>query len=148
MADARDLFTFTCRISTIAICLNAEAFLRHLNGDRYEVESFGTLPTERNPLATRAMADWDVDISGHRSNSLDELRGAEFDLVVTVSRSDEGGLPLISRQGREGPPELPRHRNRHQERGGAYLSIPGGEGRDRGLDRGEAGVRKRAWRSA
>lgn len=28
MADARNLFTFTCRISTIGICLNAEAFLR------------------------------------------------------------------------------------------------------------------------
>jgi hypothetical protein len=28
MADARNLFTFTCRISAIGICLNAEAFLR------------------------------------------------------------------------------------------------------------------------
>ena len=35
----------------------AEGLLHHLHGDRYEVESAGTEPTEANPLAVRAMAE-------------------------------------------------------------------------------------------
>jgi len=61
-----------------------EGLLRHLHGDRYEVFCAGTLPTEENPLAIRAMAERGVDISDQRSKSLNELRGVEFDLVVTV----------------------------------------------------------------
>ena len=40
---------------------SAEGLLRHLHGDRYEVESAGTEPTERNVLAIRAMAERGVD---------------------------------------------------------------------------------------
>ncbi|KUK43678.1 MAG: arsenate reductase ArsC [Methanothrix sp.] len=119
----------------------AEGLLRHLRGDRYEVFSAGTEPTEVNPLAVRAMAERGVDISGRRSKSVDELQGQEFDLVVTVSRPGEGGLPFLPRRGREGPPELPRSRGRRRDRGGSALCLPGREGRDRGLDRGEAGVK-------
>jgi len=122
---------------------NAEGLLRHLHGDRYDVFSAGTLPTEVHPLAIRAMAERGVDISGHRSKSLEEFRGAEFDLVVTVSRPGEGGLPLLPRRREAGPPELPRPRSRRRDRGGAARCLLGGARRDRGLDRGDAGVSKR-----
>ncbi len=109
----------TTRSRVLFVCTNnsarsqmAEGLLRHLHGDRYEVQSAGTEPAEVNPLAVRAMNERGVDISGQRSKSLNELRGREFDLVVTVSRPGERGLPLLSRRWEEGPPELPRSRSR------------------------------------
>ncbi len=73
----------------------AEGLLRHLHGDRYEVESAGTHPTEVNPLAIRAMAERGVDISGQRSKSLNELQGAELDLVVTVCDRAKEACPFF-----------------------------------------------------
>jgi arsenate reductase len=73
----------------------AEGLLRHLHGDRYEVESAGTEPTEVNPLAIRAMAERGVDISSQRSKSLNELRGREFDLVVTVCDRAKEACPFF-----------------------------------------------------
>ena len=73
----------------------AEGLLRHLHGDRYEAFSAGTLPTEVNPLAIRAMAERGVDISGQRSKSLNELQGAELDLVVTVCDRAKEACPFF-----------------------------------------------------
>jgi arsenate reductase len=62
----------------------AEGLLRALYGDRYEAYSAGTEPGGVNPYAVRAMAEIEVDISGHRSKSIEEFRGMRFDYVVTV----------------------------------------------------------------
>jgi len=62
----------------------AEGLLRALYGDRYEAYSAGTEPGVVNPYAVRAMAEIEVDISGHRSKSVEEFRGMKFDYVVTV----------------------------------------------------------------
>lgn len=51
----------------------AEGFLRHLAGDRFEVESAGTEETQVNPLAVRVMGEVGVDLSGHRSKTLDRF---------------------------------------------------------------------------
>jgi arsenate reductase (thioredoxin) len=61
----------------------AEGFLRSLGGDRFVAESAGTLASELHPLAIRAMREVGIDISGHRSKSIDELAGP-FDVCVTV----------------------------------------------------------------
>jgi len=106
------------------------------------VFSAGTEPTEVNPLAIRAMSERGVDISGQRSKSLNEFQGTEFDLVVTISRPGEGGLPLLPRRREEGPSELSRSRGRRRDRGGAASGLPGRQRYDRGLDRGEPGLRR------
>lgn len=62
----------------------AEGFLRHLYGDRYEAESAGTDPEGVHPLAVEVMREVGIDISTHRSRSVQEFWGQEFDLVVTV----------------------------------------------------------------
>ena len=62
----------------------AEGFLRHLYWDKYEAFSAGASPTRVNPLAIRAMSEVGIDISGHRSKSIEEFRGQDFDLVATV----------------------------------------------------------------
>jgi arsenate reductase len=62
----------------------AEGLWRHLAGDRYEVFSAGTRPSRVRPEAIAVLAELGIDISGHRSKSVDEFAGQPFDLVVTV----------------------------------------------------------------
>ncbi len=62
----------------------AEGLLRALYGDRYEVLSAGTEPTSVHPLAVQVMAEIGIDISNHRSKSVEEFHNLSFDLVVTV----------------------------------------------------------------
>lgn len=62
----------------------AEGILRHIAGDRFEVESAGTIASFVRPQAIAAMAEIGIDISGHRSKSLDEFRNTSFDHVITV----------------------------------------------------------------
>ena len=61
----------------------AEGFLRSIGGDRFVAESAGTVASELHPLAVQVMREAGVDISGHRSKSIDELAGP-FDVCVTV----------------------------------------------------------------
>jgi arsenate reductase len=65
----------------------AEGLLRHLGGEKYEVYSAGSTPTRVNPLAIRVMAEIGIDISGQRSKSIEEFRGKNIDVVVSVCRS-------------------------------------------------------------
>lgn len=62
----------------------AEGLLRATRGGRYEARSAGTHPTEVSPQAIKVMGEANIDISSHRSKSIDEFRDTEFDYVVTV----------------------------------------------------------------
>lgn len=62
----------------------AEGFLNALYGDRYEAFSAGIEPDEVNPYVITGMAEVGIDVSRHRSKSLDEFHGKQFDVVVTV----------------------------------------------------------------
>jgi hypothetical protein len=53
---------------------NGEGLLRHDAGDRLEVESAGTKPTNVRPGAIAVMKELGIDISGHRPKSVDELK--------------------------------------------------------------------------
>ena len=75
----------------------AEGWLRHLAGDRFESFSAGSRPVGFvHTLAIRAMAELGVDISGHRSKSLDEFAGQEFELLVTVCDSAREACPVFA----------------------------------------------------
>jgi len=65
----------------------AEGLLRHLYGDKYEVFSAGATPTQVNPLAIKVMDEIGIDISKHRSKSVEEFRNRDIDLVVSVCES-------------------------------------------------------------
>lgn len=65
----------------------AEGLLRHLFGDRYEVFSAGSNPTQVNPFAIKVMAEIGIDISKQCSKSIEEFRNKEIDLVLSVCRS-------------------------------------------------------------
>jgi arsenate reductase (thioredoxin) len=75
----------------------AEGYLRHLAGDRFEVASAGTEARGVHPLAVRAMAEDGIDISGHRSKTLDQFLEATWDYVVTVCDSANETCPLFPR---------------------------------------------------
>ena len=62
----------------------AEGLLRHMAGERFDVASAGVSPTRVRPEAIEAMREVGIDISTHRSKSVDEFTGHEFDYVITV----------------------------------------------------------------
>ena len=65
----------------------AEGLLRFLYGERYEVFSAGTNPTQVNPFAIKVMAEIGIDISRQYSKNLDVFKDADIDLAVSVCRS-------------------------------------------------------------
>jgi arsenate reductase len=70
----------------------AEGLLRKQAGDRFEVSSAGTEATRVHPLAIAAMRDLGIDISRHRSKTLNEYAGDHFDYVITVcDKANESG---------------------------------------------------------
>lgn len=62
----------------------AEGLLNSVLGDEYEAYSAGTEPTIVNPYAVQVMSEIGIDISKHRSKSLDEFMEQKFDYVITV----------------------------------------------------------------
>lgn len=62
----------------------AEGLARKLIGSSVEVVSAGSQPSRVNPYAIEAMAEIGIDISGHRSKSVDELDAGAVDLVITL----------------------------------------------------------------
>jgi len=74
-----------------------EGLLRALYGDRYEAYSVGTQPTEVNPYVIRVMAEIGIDISDHRSKSVNEFLNEEFDYVITVYDRAKETRPFFPR---------------------------------------------------
>ena len=72
-----------------------EGWLRYDLADRIEVHSAGTRPSFVHPLAIRVMAEAGVDISSHRSKSVEALKGLAFDVVVTVCDSAREACPIL-----------------------------------------------------
>lgn len=62
----------------------AEGLARAALGPGVEVASAGSVPTHVNPHAIAAMAEIGIDISGHRSKSVDDVDAGRFDLIVTL----------------------------------------------------------------
>ena len=73
----------------------AEGLLRHEAGDRFEVFSAGTKPTHVRPEAVAAMAEIGIDISTHRSKSVDEFVGQDLDYVITVCSNANEACPIF-----------------------------------------------------
>jgi len=73
----------------------AEGLINHDLGDRFRAYSAGTEATRVNPLAARVLAEIGIDISGHRSKTLDEFAGQQFDYVITLCDSANEQCPLF-----------------------------------------------------
>ena len=72
-----------------------EGLLRHDAGDRFEVSSAGTKPSKVRSEAISVMRELGIDISGHRSKSVDEFNGQPFDYVLTVCDNARESCPIF-----------------------------------------------------
>jgi arsenate reductase len=80
----------------------AEAFLRRLAGDRFEVYSAGLEPNQGiNPYTIRVMEEIGYDMSGHRAKGLREFLGrVHFGYMVTVCDRAEQNCPIFPGMGK------------------------------------------------
>ncbi len=72
-----------------------EGLFRKEGGADYEVASAGTAPSRVRPEAVAVMNEIGIDISGHRSKSIDEFTGQHFDYVVTVCDNARDQCPVF-----------------------------------------------------
>ncbi len=62
----------------------AEGLARSIFGDRATVQSAGSAPSRVNEYAIEAMREVGVDLTAHRSKSVDSIDPASVDLVITL----------------------------------------------------------------
>jgi arsenate reductase (thioredoxin) len=73
----------------------AEGLMNALLGDRYEASSAGTEQTRVKPQAIEVLSEIGIDITGHRSKTIDEFQGIQFDVVVTVCDNAQETCPFF-----------------------------------------------------
>jgi len=73
----------------------AEGLVDYYLGDRFQAFSAGTEATRVNPLAIAVMAELGIDLSVHRSKTLDEYSGELFDYVITLCGDANEKCPLF-----------------------------------------------------
>ena len=99
----------------------AEGFCRNLKSDVVESYSAGIVKHGLNPLTVKAMLEIDIDISGHFSKIVDELKEKDFDYVVTVCDNAHETCPYfpartgIIHRGFDDPPMLARNAATEEE---------------------------------
>ena len=73
----------------------AEGLVNHDLAGQVQAWSAGVRPSRVNPWAVQVMAELGIDISHHRSKSVDDLAGEQFDLVITVCDQAQQQCPIF-----------------------------------------------------
>ena len=73
----------------------AEGLVNHDLAGRVKAWSAGVRPSRVNPRAIQVMSELGIDISHHRSKSVDDLGGRHFDLVITVCDNAAAQCPMF-----------------------------------------------------
>lgn len=77
----------------------AEGILRSVAGDFLHVVSAGSKPAGYvHPLAIKAMAEIQIDISRHTSKHMDDFMGREIETVITVCGHADQACPVFPGQ--------------------------------------------------
>ena len=99
----------------------AEGWARHLKSDVIKPYSAGIETHGLNPNAVKVMAEVGVDISGHHSKHLDELKTIDFDYVITVCDNAHESCPMfpgktkVVHVGFDDPPRLAKDAKSEEE---------------------------------
>jgi arsenate reductase len=107
----------------------AEGWARSLKADQFTAYSAGIETHGLNPLAVKVMAEAGVDISGQKSQHVDELKDVAFDLVVTVCDRAAQSCPIFPGMSRvvhrpfDDPPRLARDATNEEEALGHYRRV-------------------------
>ena len=94
---AKQKVLFVC-VHNSARSQMAEAFLKQMAGDRFEVESAGLEPGKLNPIVVEVMKEIGIDISQNKTKSVFDFfkQGKAYDYVVTVcDESQAGACPIF-----------------------------------------------------
>jgi len=75
---------FACTLNTVRSPM-AEAIARHYFGREIYFASAGLKRGAPDPFAIATMDEIDVDISGHKPHTFEDLEDSNFDLIVTLS---------------------------------------------------------------
>ena len=73
----------------------AEGLLKHICGNEYDVNSAGTKASEVRPEAIAVLKELGLDISDHRSKSVDEFADEKIDFVLTVCDNAKENCPYF-----------------------------------------------------
>ena len=74
----------------------AEGLLRAKYGRHFDVFSAGTRQSRLSARAIQVMQEIGIDISHHRSKTLDEISGMTFDLAVTLCDRAHQVCPVVT----------------------------------------------------
>ena len=90
------------QISVLFLCTGnsarsiiAEALLRSMGGDDFDVHSAGTHPRGINPFTLKVLQQAALDPSQFHSKSMDEYRDQTFDYVITVCDNAAEECPVF-----------------------------------------------------
>ena len=109
----------------------AEGWCKYLKGDMIEPYSAGIETHGLNQNAVKVMAEVGVDISGHHSKYIDELKNIDFDYVVTVCGHANEHCPMfpgktkVIHVGFDDPPKLAKEAKTEQEALNCYRRVRG-----------------------
>ena len=73
----------------------AEALLRQLHGEKYEVYSAGIIPTKVDPYVIKALTEQGIDVSKLHSKHVNEYFNMSFDCVITLCDNVKETCPFI-----------------------------------------------------
>ncbi|KPP97328.1 metalloregulator ArsR/SmtB family transcription factor [Marinobacter sp. HL-58] len=74
---------FVCTANS-ARSLMAEALLKHMAGDQFEVASAGTEPAQPHPMALQVLQEAGFAVEDLHSKKLEDLRDKNWDYVITL----------------------------------------------------------------
>jgi arsenate reductase (thioredoxin) len=73
----------------------AEGIVNADLGESFQAFSAGTVATRVNAMAIAVLSEIGIDISGHRSKTLEKFAGEQFDYVITLCGSANEQCPLF-----------------------------------------------------
>ncbi len=124
------------KISVLFLCMGnscrsqmAEGWTRFLQGDMIQAYSAGVETHGLNPSAVKVMAEAGVDISGHKSQHIDEFKDVDLDVVVTVCGHAHESCPVfpgktrVVHVGFEDPPKMAAEVESEEEKMECYRAV-------------------------
>lgn len=73
----------------------AEAIVNAFHKDKYKAYSAGTTATSINPYVDKVLIELGIDTSKQWSKTINEFKGKQFDIVVTVCDSAKETCPFF-----------------------------------------------------
>ena len=73
----------------------AEGILKNEASDRFNVFSAGSHPSRLHPASVAVMQEWGIDISHHKSESINNYIDKNIDIIITVCDNANQSCPTF-----------------------------------------------------